>query len=169
MNVEMAQELLRYNTWANNRLLEAVSGLDSARFTRVLGGSYPSIHSTLAHMIWAEWIWVRRWQGQSPKELFAPEDFPAVTHVAARWAEIQAQQDAFVRSLRPEDLGRVIRYTNRREETWEYALWRMLYHLFNHSTYHRGQVINLLRMLSLPPASTDFLEFWDEAEKTGGA
>ena len=37
-------------------------------------------------------------------------------------------------------------------------------HLFNHSTYHRGQVTSMLRLLGTPPATTDFLEFWDEGE-----
>lgn len=165
MNVDVVQELIRYNTWANTRLLESVSGLDADRFTRVLGGSYPSIQSTLVHMVWVEWLWLRRWQGQSPRELFAPADFPTVADVAARWTAVRAEQDAFARSLSPDDLQRVIRYTNREGETWEYTLWRMIEHLVNHSTYHRGQVTNMLRMLSLAPAPTDFLDFWDESEK----
>jgi|PlaIllAssembly_1097288.scaffolds.fasta_scaffold478002_2 uncharacterized damage-inducible protein DinB len=39
MNPGTAQELLKYNTWANVRLLEAVARLDSTQFTRALGGS----------------------------------------------------------------------------------------------------------------------------------
>jgi uncharacterized damage-inducible protein DinB len=79
-----------------------------------------------------------------------------------RWTQIQAAQEAFVKALAPEELQRVVRYTNRLEETWEYALWRALYHLFNHSSYHRGQVTNMLRLLGAQPATTDFLDFWDE-------
>ena len=71
-------------------------------------------------------------------------------------------QDKFVASLVPEQLQRIGRYTNRKGEVWEYALWRQLYHLFNHSTYHRGQVTNMLRLLEARPAATDFLVFWDE-------
>jgi uncharacterized damage-inducible protein DinB len=164
MNVDTARELLRYNTWANKRLLGAVSGLDADRFTRVLGGSYPSVQATLTHLVWAEWLWVRRWQGLSPRELFVPGDFPSVADIATRLTEVQAAQLAFVEFLVPQDLQKLIRYTNRQGEVWEYALWRMIYHLFNHSTYHRGQVTNMLRVLDRRPASTDFLEFWDEGD-----
>ncbi len=160
----MARELLRYNTWANKRLLEAVSRLDAEQFTRVIGGSYPSVQATLTHTLWAEWLWAQRWEGQSPKQVFVPEDFPSVSDIASRWSQVRAAQQAFIDALVPADLPRVIRYTNRQGEVWEYALWRMLYHLFNHSTYHRGQVTNMLRILGLPPATTDFLEFWDEGE-----
>ena len=162
MNLDMVEELLRYNTWANRRLFDAVARLDSGQFTRNVGGSYPSIQSTLTHIVWVEWLWVERWQGHSPKEVFAPQDFPAASDLASRWSQIQAAQETFVQSLAPEDLLRVIRYTNRAGEVWEYALWRMLYHLFNHSTYHRGQVTNMLRLLDAQPASTDFLDWWDE-------
>ena len=62
MNVEMAQELLSYNTWANDRMLEAVSHLSAQQFSRELGGSYPSIQATLTHLLWAEWLWLERWQ-----------------------------------------------------------------------------------------------------------
>src|SRR5262245_62869874 len=70
MNPDMAEELLRYNTWANRRLFDAVARLDSDQFTRNLGGSFPSIQSTLTHIVWVEWLWVERWQGHSPKEVF---------------------------------------------------------------------------------------------------
>ena len=162
MNVEMTKELLRYNTWANERLLGALAHLDSAQFTRILGGSYPSVQATLIHIVWVEWLWVERWQGHSPMELFLPQDFPSVSHVAKRWIEIQATQQSFVQSLTPEDLQRVVRYTNRAGENWEYVVWRMIYHLVNHSTHHRGQLVNMMRLLDAQPATTDFLDWWDE-------
>jgi uncharacterized damage-inducible protein DinB len=75
---------------------------------------------------------------------------------------VQAGQRAFVTSLSDERLQRIGRYTNRKGETWEYALWRQLHHAFNHSTYHRGQVTNMLRLLGARPVATDFLVYWDE-------
>ena len=162
MNPETAQELLKYNTWANTRLLDAVARLDSSQFTRALGGSYPSVQATLTHIVWAEWVWLERWQDRSPKQVFAPEEFPSVLALRTRWSPIQAAQEAFVASLTPGQLLRVGRYTNMKGEVWEYALWRQLHHLFNHSTYHRGQVTNMLRLLGAQPAPTDFLVFWDE-------
>jgi uncharacterized damage-inducible protein DinB len=162
MKVDMAQEVITYNTWANMRVLDAVSRVAASDFTRVLGGSYPSLQSTLTHMLWVEWLWLERWQGNSPQELFAPEDFPSILQIASRWRQIHAGQQSFVQSLTPADLERVIRYTNRAGEEWEYTLARMIYHLINHSTYHRGQVTNMLRLLNASPAKTDFLEWWDE-------
>jgi len=49
-------------------------------------------------------------------------------------------------------------------ETWTYALWRILAHVVNHSSYHRGQVATLLRQLGATPSSTDLLLFYDETK-----
>ena len=160
--MDAARELLSYNTWANRKMLEAVSHLDRHRFSRELGGSYPSVQATLTHMLWAEWLWLERWRDHSPMEIFDPSEFPSVERVKDRWQEVQAGQQAFVESLDAGRLQRVGQYTNRKGETWEYVLWRQLQHAFNHSTYHRGQVTNMLRLLGARPATTDYLVYWDE-------
>ncbi len=163
MDLETARELLLYNTWANRRLVGAVTHLDAEQFTRPLGGSFDSLQGTLTHMLWAEWLWLERWQGRSPMEVFSAEAFPSVGSLEARWSPIQAAQEAFIGKLSAEQLQRVVRYKNRKGETWEYPLWRQVHHALNHSTYHRGQLIHMLRILGAQPVSTDFLVFWDEA------
>lgn len=135
MEPATARELLRYNAWGNGRALDTVAALEPGQFTRDLGGSYPSLQATLTHMLWAEWVWLERWQGRSPKELFTPGEFPTVSHLRARWSLIHAAQKVFGESLTAQQLQQVLRYTNRQGETWEYALWRMLHHVCNHSTY----------------------------------
>lgn len=162
MNVDMVQEFLAFNIWANKQVFDAVARLDTERFTRIVGGSYPSIQSTLTHIVWVEWTWLERWKGNSPQEVWVTEDFPLVADLASRWRRVQAEQQRFVQSVTTEGLQRVIRYTNRLGEECEYALWRMIYHLVNHSTYHRGQVTNMLRVLDAKPATTDFLDWWDQ-------
>jgi uncharacterized damage-inducible protein DinB len=162
MDLNTASELLTYNTWANTRLLDAVARLDDEQFTRALGGSFGSVQATLTHMVWAEWLWLERWQDRSPTQLFEPRDFPSISDLRPRWAQVQTTHEAFVASLTPAQLERAGRYTNRKGEVWEYALWRQMFHLFNHSTYHRGQVTHMLRLLDAQPAATDFLVFRDE-------
>lgn len=162
MNTGTVQELLKYNTWANTRLLDSVAVLSPTQFMRTLGGSYPSIQSTLTHLVWAEWLWLERWHGRSPQQTFAAGEFPSVIQLRARWSQIQAGQAAFVKSLSHEELQRTMRYTNLRGEVWEYPLWQQIYHLVNHSTYHRGQATNMLRVLGAQPPTTDFLVYCDE-------
>src|SRR5262245_61231909 len=138
MNIDMVQEFVRYNAWANQRVFDVVIPLDAGQFTQILGGSYPSLQSTLTHIVWVEWLWLERWKGSSPMNVWAPEDYPTATDLANRWRPVQAEQQSLVQAATVDELQRVIRYTNRQGKACEYALWRMIVHVINHSSYHRG-------------------------------
>ncbi len=161
MDPETVWELFRYNTWANQRVLDSVGRLDHAQFTVALAGSYPSLRETLTHILWAEWLWLERWQGGSPNRIYTAEEFPDLPSLRRRWSQVQAGQQEFLHSVKQEQLQTLTRYTNLKGEAWEYPLWRQIFHLFSHSTYHRGQVTTLLRLLDVEPQTTDFLNFCD--------
>ncbi len=93
----------------------------------------------------AEWIWLARWKGTSPKALLNPADFPDFASVKARWAEVEGDLMEFVNQMSQDALEQVINYTNTRGETWRYPLRQLMQHLVNHSSYHRGQVTTMLR------------------------
>jgi len=161
-DLQTVQKLFAYNTWANTRVLDTVDGLDQGQFTRALGGSYPSVQATLTHILWAEWLWLGRWRGESPQQVFSPEQFPSAVSIRTRWRQVQGEQRMFLESLTTDRLEEVVRYVNPRGETWAYPLWQQLYHLLGHSSYHRGQMTTLLRLLDVLPRTTDFLDFCDE-------
>jgi uncharacterized damage-inducible protein DinB len=93
-----------------------------------------------------------------------PADFPTAAAVRARWADLEREQAEFVASLTGESLRRVVRYVNLRGAAYSYPLWQMMHHVVNHSTYHRGQVVTMLRQLGATQPSTDFLIFYDSAK-----
>ena len=157
--------LNEYNQWANARMLDVASKLSPEQFTADLQSSHRSVRDTLAHTLAAEWIWLERWKGTSPKELFSGEDFPTAESLRGWWAELGNDYTEFFSSLTDESLGKVIAYTNTRGERWEYPLGSMIQHLMNHSTYHRGQVTTMLRQLGAEVTPVDLLVFMDVAKR----
>ncbi len=162
MDREWIQSLYAYHRWANGRVLTAAAPLTPAQFTQDLGSSYPSVRDTLTHLLSADWIWLMRWRGTSPKEMLSPSAFPSVPALGERWAEVANEQSAFVSSLTAEELRRPLAYVNTTGERWQYPLWQTLLHVVNHGTYHRGQVTTMLRQLGAEPVATDLLVFYDE-------
>jgi uncharacterized damage-inducible protein DinB len=154
--------LYAYNRWANARVLAAAAQLTAEQFTRELGGSFASVRDTLVHILSAEWIWLMRWKGSSPKALFEAAQFSTLEALRARWAEVEAEQADFVARVTAESLRALIDYLNTRGESWRYPLGRMLQHVVNHSSYHRGQVITLLRQLGAAAVSSDYLLYFDD-------
>jgi len=161
MNTQDVEFLNEYNRWANARMLDAASKLGSEQFTADLKSSHQSVRDTLAHILAAEWIWLERWLGTSPKALLDPADFPTVASLKTRWSEVEANYQAFIGTLSDESLEKVITYTNTRGEVWKYPLAEMIQHVMNHSTYHRGQVTTMLRQLGAEVTPLDLLVFMD--------
>ncbi|MBI4544743.1 MAG: DinB family protein [Gemmatimonadetes bacterium] len=163
--VEEICELYEFNRWANARVLEATAGLSGEQFTKDLRSSFTSVRDTLVHILGAEWIWLSRWKGVSPGGLPAAWEFPTWEAVRDRWREVETEQTAFVAGLVEESLQQVIAYRNTKGEPFAYPLWQMLRHVVNHSTYHRGQVITMLRQLGAAAVATDLLRFYDEKSR----
>jgi len=161
MDLDTIRELYEYNRWANARSLEAASTVPREAFTREVGGSFASLRGTLAHVYGAEWIWLERWRGTSPRHLPFALDFPDVETIRSRWHDVEREQKKFVDGLDGARLAEVISYVNLKGETFAYPLGRMLQHVVNHSTYHRGQVATILRQLGATPLSTDLLLYDD--------
>ena len=136
-----------------------------ADFVKDVGGSYPSLRDTLLHIVWAEWIWLQRWKGISPRSVFQARDFPGLGAIRAKWLEVEAEQRTFLEGLAPERLAVLVPYVNLQGQTWRYPLWRQMYHVVNHSTYHRGQLTAKLRQLGARAPATDLLVFYDELEE----
>ena len=113
------------------------------------------------HIVWGEWLWIRRWRSESPKQIFAPEDFHDWMTLDSRWTTVENEQQAFLEGLNDQLLDTRVSYENLQGQRWQYSLAHMLEHVINHSSYHRGQVAALLRQCGQTPPATDFLVFLD--------
>lgn len=162
MNTAEIRTLYAYNRWANHRALKTSRALKWQDVVRDLGASHGSIRGTLVHVIWGEWLWLRRWRGESPMQVFAAEEFSDWAALESQWSAVEEEQNAFLEKLTVELLSRRVSYENLRGVRWEYSLAEMMQHVVNHSSYHRGQVVVLLRQLGQTPLATDFLAFFDE-------
>lgn len=162
--VEEIRQLYAYNRWANRRILGAAARLGPKELGRDLGNSFPSIRDTLAHVLGAEWIWLSRWQGVSPSGPPASWDLSTIEALRARWTEVEREQEAFIVALTDDALGRMITYRNLKGDTFTGPLWQMLRHVVNHSTYHRAQVVTMLRQLGAEAVGTDLIQFYREEE-----
>jgi uncharacterized damage-inducible protein DinB len=158
-------KLLEYNDWANARTLETVTPLAQEELDRQLGGSFPSVRETLVHIYAAEWIWLERWHGTSPKGLPSANELATLETLKERWAKVEQKRQAFAGSLSEARLGETVSYSNLKGDGKKNRLNDLIVHLVNHSSYHRGQVATMLRQLGKKPVSTDYVFFLDSVAK----
>lgn len=153
--------LFDYNRWANHKTFDVVSRLDEEKRNQPLGTSFATVHGTLAHIVGAEWVWLERWNGSSPRSLPAKTDLSTNDALLKMIAEVEAGQEKLIASLDDSALEKKFSYTSFSGEIWSYPLGTSMQHLVNHSSYHRGQVTSLLRQLGADAVSTDLLRFVD--------
>lgn len=148
--------LYDYNRWANARMLEAAARLTFEQLLHEHGHSWGSVHGLLVHMMSAEWIWLRRWQGESPKAVLNPSDFPTIEILRAYWDGLEAQLHDFVAAQTGESLESIVTYTNTKGRTFSLPLWQLMGHLANHGTHHRGELAAMFALLEAAHPEEDW-------------
>ncbi len=151
--------MVAYTRWADRTLLAPCAELTPAQYTLELGGSFPTLQATIAHLAGAAKLWSLRLGGLPYEGLLPAADIPDVATALARLGEAYAIFEA----VAPE-------WEATRFETFTYRnlagvvttkpRWQIFRHIVNHGTYHRGQIANMLRQLGVKPPSTDLL-YWD--------
>lgn len=162
MLLDVIRSLYQYNLWANQRILETTSHLTSEQFLAPAGASYPSIRDTLVHTMSAEWIWLSRWKGISPRAMFEADYFPDLLSIRIRWEAIEKEMEQFIDQLNPQILSENIAYVNLRGVRWVYPLWQQMLHQVNHATQHRSEVAAILTHFGYSPGDLDYLVYQDE-------
>jgi uncharacterized damage-inducible protein DinB len=151
--------LVAYTRWADRRLLAPVAELTPAQYTLELGGSFPSMQATVAHLAGAAKLWSLRLAGEPYGGLAPAAEIPDVATALARLDEAYA---VFARVAPAWEAAKDEPFTYRSIAGVETTRvkWHVFRHIVNHATYHRGQIANMLRQLGVKPPSTDLL-YWD--------
>jgi uncharacterized damage-inducible protein DinB len=151
MTPELIHQLYQYNQWANRRILDSCAALTNEQFTRDLGSSFKSVRDTLGHIF-----------GRSASGLPSPSEFPDLASLRAKLEEMDREYVEYTSKLTPGEANRLCVHKNLAGKEFSNPVWQILQHLGNHSSYHRGQVVTLMRQLGIKPASTGLIEFYRE-------
>lgn len=147
--VEHTRSLVGYNEWANDRILQAASGLDSSQFAL--------LRSQFAHMLGTQRWWLSKFIG-------APlEDKDIETFSDATFAHVR---DAYVRSHL--DLSGYAAVMT--DETWHHAeqwwgtehrleIGEIITQVVNHGTQHRSEIAVVSSLQGRSPGDLDYLDF----------
>lgn len=161
MNKSQIIELYSYDDWANKKLLMTVSQLENEEYIRDLSSSFKSIRDTMVHILGAEELWLSRWVGVQGRTLLNSDDFPIYSSLADRWDDYRNQINRFLLSLTEEDLTQEISYKNLKGISYSLELWKQMLHVTNHSSFHRGQAVTMIRQLKKQPPSLDLISYYN--------
>jgi uncharacterized damage-inducible protein DinB len=158
---ELLLEHTGYSAWATRQVLEACSVLAEEQIGRDCGASHSSLLQTFRHMHDGERVWLRRLEevhkdrlprGVGPERSFEflVQAWPELWDGYRRWLEEASEDDLKfeVSTILPDD------------GVFCVPRWQIVLHAINHTSFHRGQIITMLRGFGVQPPNTDLTAFY---------
>ena len=153
--------LANYNAWANERLYEAVRHLPGEEIARVREGAFfTTILGTLSHLLIADRLWLDRVRGRPARHQRLDEVI--AEDVESLWTARREEDREILHycdGLSEAALLQDIAYTTVAGEQQVTRLDRILVHLFNHQTHHRGQAHALVLEAGAEPPPLDYIYY----------
>lgn len=165
MTQQDCRTLAAYSAWATNRIFEALGTLSAEETTRDMKASHRSIHGTLTHLVGAEKMWLSRMLGTPDRAMIRPEEFPTIADVKAQWEQTGFATAKFLGAMSDKKLQETFSFLTAAGEQFTYRFSEALQHVVNHSTFHRGQVVALIRQMGHTPPDTGLTRFIRETKR----
>ena len=155
--------MARNNAWANDRLLEAMAGLDAAAFAAPRTGFFPSLAATLNHSYAVDQYYIDALEEAGRGRAAFAEATAFADPVALRAAQAVSDRRlvALCDRLTAEDLDRSVVTDRGAEGRMTERVDALLAHLFQHQIHHRGQAHAMLAGTEVAPPQLDefFLDY----------
>ncbi len=146
---ELLAEFMRYNQWADARLLEHCAQLTEAELDTGMDGAYGSLRQTLQHLVEAPEVFARRITAGDPGP-GPTREWPGVAELARLSAEYDARLVELASEVSSDSVaeGTVDLYYMK---TWVRFPRRFFFvHAMAHGTEHREQVCMMLARIGRP-------------------
>jgi len=157
---ELTEKYARYNLWANTSLSEVLITLPEDMFITEQKSSFRTIKETVMHMYDAETIWFKRLNGISLTDWASKGIKCTGTEAVKLLLDASIELEKLTAVMDESKLVSKCRYLSLDGKEFEMNVYDILQHSFNHSTFHRGQLVTMLRFCGaekLP--STDYITY----------
>ena len=148
---------VRYSAWASGLLVEGAAALTEDQLRQNMNVSHTSVLDTLAHIYYADRVWLSRLEGAARTSLCDPGESVTIESLRKDWAPLLGRLENFVAGADPD---RITDYKTLDGIALRTPVWQIVLHVVNHATLHRGQVMAMLRQLGIKPPATDLIFYY---------
>lgn len=143
------RKLYEYHFALNRKIWDDyVAALTETQFTQDLDYSVGSIRNHTVHMMVVDKRWFCGLRGEDVPDFPDPEAFPDRAAVRTMWDQVEADMRGYLNGLSPEMLDRPF--------PAGLTVWEVLFHVLNHGTDHRAQVLAMLHRLGVATGPQDY-------------
>lgn len=158
---QLLEEYTQYNVWANEKTSAFIQQLTPEQLNLQQASSFDSIRKTADHIADCEFNWLKRINGDSLWEFKATSFGDDIAAMLQFWITQSKQFVTLMHQGEENQFKKVIAYKNNKGVAFQMELYKIIMHVMNHSTYHRGQLVTLLRGAGFTALSTtDLVSFY---------
>jgi uncharacterized damage-inducible protein DinB len=151
-----------YNIWANNKLINNLLKNNDGLLSQKIVASFPSIRATIIHMWFAETGWLSCLNGNT-WEANNVKNFAGSNKELFKCWQITSQN--FKDFVEQNDLQKEVTFDSK-GESFSIPKTEVVQTVFNHGSFHRGQVVMMMRQLGITDImQTDYIEWVREHSK----
>jgi uncharacterized damage-inducible protein DinB len=150
-----------YSAWASRKLVDASLILTREELHHDFLTADRSVLGTLVHIFAADRLWLARLAG-TPHPDFVTEADRSLAVLQQDWPVLHDRWREWARGLSTEQTLAFVAYNDLKGHPWNQPLWKLVLHVVNHATHHRGQVSGFLRSLGHTPPPIDLVHYYRE-------
>lgn len=163
MSLQELQKWIQYHRWRVHKVCDNLQEIDTLRFLQPLKGSFATLSHLVGHIVSAESIWLARMNNEPQK--FPKYEYFENTQIASNtWKSVTEEFMHKLQNLTEQELSGSFSYSNSSGRIFENTYNDALMHIFDHSTYHIGQIAWLMRSIDIVPVSTNYIFYLREKQ-----
>ena len=156
---------LKYNHWANQKMCKYLSLIEEPQEDSEKEGLYRTIKSIIVHIADGEQTWLSRLNGDNIPHMHNLDLEGSFSSICGLILKNSTEFIAFIEAKNNSFFEDSTEYINLKGKTFTQNNAEIILHCMNHSTFHRGQVINMLRNVGYTDQSaSDFIMFLREQQ-----
>lgn len=145
-----------YNVWANKRLINLMMDQNKAIIYQKVEGSFPSIRSVVEHLWLVEVGWLSRLRGLGWEVSIVNEFEGTHEELFDAWQKTSKEFQDFIIQVNLEAEVEL----EKNERSYLIPAREIIQTVCNHGSYHRGQLVFMLRQLGVNEIpQTDYIEW----------
>jgi|SRR5690242_424769 len=154
-------EISDFNIWANGRVCDWLDKISDEQWKQPVISSFNSIYETILHLANAEKIWAERLEKKINPEMLFATFTGSKAELLATWRNRSLHFKNLIEQMPEDQFQQNLLYKNTKGIEYNQPYYQLLAHVFNHSTYHRGQVVTMLRQVGFTDVnSTDMTTYF---------
>lgn len=139
-------EIANYSNWTDSAVIKWLEQISDEQWEKEIPSSFNSIAKTAIHLVSAKKIWIDFWKNVANPVFLSARFTGTKSELIEIWKKTMDDYQDLIANYPEANYSQIISFKVRGKE-WKMEFAQTVLHHNNHATYHRGQLVTMLRQV----------------------